>query len=210
MRSAPQHGHPFPRHGAPSEVRCCHANRGCSVRPDLHPAGRADARTALGTGAGRGGAQIPIRFSIRSMSTRSCGNTLSVALADHWAVRRSSPIRPVSAMWYGAPGGIRTPDLLIRSQLLYPLSYGRTIHAQRERITRYRQFCHTARTALDAEEREVHTVLSASATATKDALVCHSGRGKAFSRSVVVEAASAATSNLAAISDLLPPFRWRS
>ena len=26
----------------------------------------------------------------------------------------------------GAPGGIRTPDLLIRSQLLYPLSYGRT------------------------------------------------------------------------------------
>jgi hypothetical protein len=25
-------------------------------------------------------------------------------------------LRPV--MWYGAPGGIRTPDLLIRSQLL--------------------------------------------------------------------------------------------
>ena len=30
----------------------------------------------------------------------------------------------------GAPGGIRTPDLLIRSQLLYPLSYGREFHAQ--------------------------------------------------------------------------------
>ena len=30
-------------------------------------------------------------------------------------------------MWYGAPGGIRTPDLLIRSQLLYPLSYGRLV-----------------------------------------------------------------------------------
>ena len=28
-------------------------------------------------------------------------------------------------MLLGAPGGIRTPDLLIRSQLLYPLSYGR-------------------------------------------------------------------------------------
>ena len=26
----------------------------------------------------------------------------------------------------GAPGGIRTPNLLIRSQMLYPLSYGRT------------------------------------------------------------------------------------
>ncbi len=24
-----------------------------------------------------------------------------------------------------APGGIRTPNLLIRSQMLYPLSYGR-------------------------------------------------------------------------------------
>ena len=26
----------------------------------------------------------------------------------------------------GTPGGIRTPNLLIRSQMLYPLSYGRT------------------------------------------------------------------------------------
>ena len=25
-----------------------------------------------------------------------------------------------------APGGIRTPNLLIRNQMLYPLSYGRT------------------------------------------------------------------------------------
>ena len=30
-------------------------------------------------------------------------------------------------MLCGAPGGIRTPDLLIRSQLLYPLSYGRVV-----------------------------------------------------------------------------------
>lgn len=28
----------------------------------------------------------------------------------------------------GAPGGIRTPGPLIRSQMLYPLSYGRTVH----------------------------------------------------------------------------------
>ena len=27
---------------------------------------------------------------------------------------------------YGAPAGIRTPNLLIRSQMLYPLSYGRS------------------------------------------------------------------------------------
>ncbi len=30
----------------------------------------------------------------------------------------------------GAPGGIRTPGLLIRSQTLYPLSYGRAVCAQ--------------------------------------------------------------------------------
>src|SRR3954452_5328600 len=28
----------------------------------------------------------------------------------------------------GAPGGTRTPSLLIRSQMLYPLSYGRMVH----------------------------------------------------------------------------------
>ena len=27
----------------------------------------------------------------------------------------------------GTPGGIRTPDPLVRSQMLYPLSYGRTV-----------------------------------------------------------------------------------
>ena len=30
-----------------------------------------------------------------------------------------------------APGGIRTPNLLIRSQMLYPLSYGRKFHQAR-------------------------------------------------------------------------------
>jgi hypothetical protein len=29
----------------------------------------------------------------------------------------------------GAPVGIRTPNLLIRSQMLYPLSYGRSVPA---------------------------------------------------------------------------------
>jgi len=28
---------------------------------------------------------------------------------------------------YSAPAGIRTPNLLIRSQMLYPLSYGRNL-----------------------------------------------------------------------------------
>ena len=44
----------------------------------------------------------------------------------------SRPIRPLT--WDdtrnlgSAPGGIRTPNLLIRSQMLYPLSYGRQTH----------------------------------------------------------------------------------
>src|SRR5262245_7193131 len=33
----------------------------------------------------------------------------------------------LAAAWCGAPVGIRTPNLLIRSQMLYPLSYGRPV-----------------------------------------------------------------------------------
>ena len=33
--------------------------------------------------------------------------------------------RVFSLVRYGAPEGTRTPNLLIRSQMLYPLSYGR-------------------------------------------------------------------------------------
>ena len=33
----------------------------------------------------------------------------------------------ISAYLLGTPEGIRTPNLLIRSQMLYPLSYGRTV-----------------------------------------------------------------------------------
>ena len=34
-----------------------------------------------------------------------------------------------------APGGIRTPNLLIRSQMLYPLSYGRSFAGVQRKIT---------------------------------------------------------------------------
>jgi hypothetical protein len=33
----------------------------------------------------------------------------------------------VKHAYFGAPAGIRTPNLLIRSQMLYPLSYGRLL-----------------------------------------------------------------------------------
>ncbi len=51
--------------------------------------------------------------------------------ADHICRRcRDSCVADVATQDNGAPGGIRTPDPLIRSQMLYPLSYGR---AERQR-----------------------------------------------------------------------------
>ncbi len=45
-----------------------------------------------------------------------------------WGVREARNPRSTGDMTWGfvsAPEGIRTPNLLIRSQMLYPLSYGR-------------------------------------------------------------------------------------
>ena len=44
---------------------------------------------------------------------------------------------PSSVSTQSAPEGIRTPNLLIRSQMLYPLSYGRPsrVRATREQTT---------------------------------------------------------------------------
>ena len=39
---------------------------------------------------------------------------------------------------HGAPGKTRTPNLLIRSQMLYPLSYGRGDNAEGETLTQAR------------------------------------------------------------------------
>ena len=60
-------------------------------------------------------------------STGRCGRT---SLLSNSAVKRparSPLINYVTSDLHKhcAPGGIRTPNLLIRSQMLYPLSYGR-------------------------------------------------------------------------------------
>ncbi len=59
-------------------------------------------------------------------STERCGRSL----LSNAAVKRPtrSPVINYTASdlhKHCAPGGIRTPNLLIRSQMLYPLSYGR-------------------------------------------------------------------------------------
>ena len=67
---------------------------------------------------------------------RSAGSTMSVPTRSLRSMRRGCRgdrrIHAASTGCSGAPGGIRTPDLLIRSQLLYPLSYGR-VAANRNR-----------------------------------------------------------------------------
>jgi hypothetical protein len=46
-----------------------------------------------------------------------------INLKGHERIAEDREPGPVS----GAPGGTRTPNLLIRSQVLYPLSYGRIV-----------------------------------------------------------------------------------
>ena len=69
-------------------------------------------------------------------STERCGRTplLSIA-AVKWPAR--SPVINYMALdlyKHCAPGGIRTPNLLIRSQMLYPLSYGRLLSCVRTEV----------------------------------------------------------------------------
>ena len=60
-------------------------------------------------------------------STERCGRK---PLLSNAAVKRPARSPVINYMAsdlhkHCAPGGIRTPNLLIRSQMLYPLSYGR-------------------------------------------------------------------------------------
>ena len=50
---------------------------------------------------------------------------------------------PSSVSTQSAPEGIRTPNLLIRSQMLYPLSYGRSVTSERNEREHYRSVPHT-------------------------------------------------------------------
>ena len=54
------------------------------------------------------------------------GSALPKAALARQMARTYLPLRFSLLFENGAPGEIRTPDPLIRSQLLYPLSYGRT------------------------------------------------------------------------------------
>lgn len=57
---------------------------------------------------------------------------MGIVRAGHGDTRALTKKRPDETR---APGEIRTPNLLIRSQMLYPLSYGRlrALYGERER-----------------------------------------------------------------------------
>ena len=67
-------------------------------------------------------------------STERCGRSL----LSNAAVKRPARSPVINYMAadlrkHCAPGGIRTPNLLIRSQMLYPLSYGRLFSCRTRR-----------------------------------------------------------------------------
>ena len=66
-------------------------------------------RASLGQGAGLAGLVLEA----------NCGD------ARHLPVSKKAAVKGRRAVDLGALGGTRTPNLLIRSQMLYPLSYER-------------------------------------------------------------------------------------
>ena len=53
-----------------------------------------------------------------------------MGVVEHFSPRRDAEVGCQRDAWeylFGAFGGIRTPNLLIRSQMLYPLSYERLL-----------------------------------------------------------------------------------
>ncbi len=93
-------------------------------------------------GRREGGGRLIHTAGVTARPERSCSTfwvhfrAHALAGGDTWPrddkgpgprLRRPGPVSSVSTQ--RAPGGIRTPNLLIRSQMLYPLSYGRRCRA---------------------------------------------------------------------------------
>src|ERR1035437_6951297 len=70
-----------------------------------------------------------------------CAHRLPVRAQVEEERQRPQPAFPLVRAWssvstQSAPGGIRTPNLLIRNQMLYPLSYGRSAASGNPRAQR--------------------------------------------------------------------------
>jgi hypothetical protein len=72
-----------------------------------------------------GGIEGPV-FANRDGRKPSIGTPLESGDGKYQLMCVSGSVQRAFPLDVGAPEGIRTPNLLIRSQMLYPLSYGRT------------------------------------------------------------------------------------
>src|SRR5437773_7430463 len=80
----------------------------------------------------------------------------------------------------GAPGRIRTRDLMVRSHPLCPLSYGRAFHAQTERKTSRNIVAQRSDSGMVGQPAPLHLMLRARCTADALSGMC---RGRfAFGR----------------------------
>ena len=76
---------------------------------------------------GRPAAERPSRDRLTNCSTTRIAVLIAVQAPERSRTGPSQRGKPALTCGYGgAPGGTRTPNLLIRSQMLYPLSYGRS------------------------------------------------------------------------------------
>ena len=68
-----------------------------------------------------------VGHSAIEMTIHVCGPTRRYGMSPQQR-GRSAAATPLNCLDRRAPEGIRTPNLLIRSQMLYPLSYGRSVY----------------------------------------------------------------------------------
>jgi hypothetical protein len=120
-------GFPSAGPGAVSAVQASGAN---------HERTRADEGTVISqvlgvtgvsvTPKARNAARCLVRDEFRFCS-RQTDRGFGRAGEDELLTKAGSTIHPFPLTSVCAPEGIRTPNLLIRSQMLYPLSYGRSV-----------------------------------------------------------------------------------
>ena len=131
MRDSPQHVQapgcrsqgrlsPVVRHGRRSLLR--HQPRPPAPAPPEISRGRPRSRRAtLPATTGEPAADVGRR------ARRNPGRWPGSQQSDSGVTHVATHVSHVATQDNGAPGGIRTPDHLIRSQMLYPLSYGRAV-----------------------------------------------------------------------------------
>ncbi|VXC22763.1 conserved hypothetical protein [Pseudoclavibacter sp. 8L] len=137
---------PGPDHPRAHRTRGRVSQPGCTTLTALAPPGRECARPLAGglrkrAQAGKRGRGHPHtetekrqeKGQNQSLRHSHGGKQKRPAFASLSCICLNTELRTRALkLWYRAPEGIRTPNLLIRSQMLYPLSYGRPVFRLRD------------------------------------------------------------------------------